>query len=77
MLYQVDSGRVRVSRGPRFVFCKEAHPLVASGQLPPSSTTELMGTDEFVRRLRLGLGFGLGLGLGFGLGLGLGLGLGC
>ena len=44
-------GKVRVSPSATFTFCREQHPLCASGAMPPPSRVLEMRGDEFVRRI--------------------------
>lgn len=50
--WMLPSGRVRVSPSNVFVFCREEHPLCASGAFPPPSRLLEMSGDAFVERLQ-------------------------
>lgn len=43
---------MRVSDGPAAVFCRDEHPMIASGEFVPPSRLVPMRTSEFTARLR-------------------------
>ena len=57
--WMLPSGRVRVSPSNVFVFCREEHPLCASGAFPPPSRVVEMSGDAFVERLQASSSEGL------------------